>query len=134
VFSFSPVLHLCNHTFFFFVDSSHARFKASAPGHWTLKNIRTFMEKFAKSRNMDPLRAKTWYSSREAFCNSKVHFIIFYFILFSNLRINNYRVANQFWASLEVDITTPCGTYSRKLSSNTALSNAVCILFIIIYY
>ena len=36
-------------------------FKASGIGHWSIKNMRMFLERFAKQRNMDPLYAETWY-------------------------------------------------------------------------
>jgi hypothetical protein len=36
-------------------------------GHWSEKNMRKFLEAFAKSRNMDPLHPETWYiTPREA--------------------------------------------------------------------
>eukprot|EP00026_Physarum_polycephalum_P001458 Phypoly_transcript_01460.p1 GENE.Phypoly_transcript_01460~~Phypoly_transcript_01460.p1 ORF type:complete len:826 (+),score=126.37 Phypoly_transcript_01460:385-2862(+) len=31
-------------------------------GYWTLENMRQYFENFAKSRNLDPLSAETWYS------------------------------------------------------------------------
>ena len=30
--------------------------------HWNMKNMRLFLESFAKNRNMDPLSPETWYN------------------------------------------------------------------------
>eukprot|EP00026_Physarum_polycephalum_P001538 Phypoly_transcript_01540.p1 GENE.Phypoly_transcript_01540~~Phypoly_transcript_01540.p1 ORF type:complete len:1069 (+),score=95.14 Phypoly_transcript_01540:45-3251(+) len=44
--------------------SGHLRtagFTSRPPGYWTPKNMRLFMESFAKSKNLDPLLPETWY-------------------------------------------------------------------------
>jgi hypothetical protein len=37
------------------------RFTTQSQGYWTAANMRLFMETFAKSFNLDPLLAETWY-------------------------------------------------------------------------
>jgi hypothetical protein len=42
-------------------------------GHWSAKNMRVFLETFAKNRNMDPLLPETWYNiTRDAVMQAKV--------------------------------------------------------------
>lgn len=38
------------------------KFATQPVGHWNARNMRSFLEEFAKSRNMDPLLAETWYN------------------------------------------------------------------------
>ena len=46
---------------YFKVESSRG-FTAQPMGYWTAKNMRLFLERFAKDRHMDPLLAETWYN------------------------------------------------------------------------
>jgi hypothetical protein len=55
------------------IETSHvAGFTAQPPRHWTARNMRLFMENFAKQRNMDPLVASTWYTIQRDIYQSKV--------------------------------------------------------------
>eukprot|EP00026_Physarum_polycephalum_P004745 Phypoly_transcript_04768.p1 GENE.Phypoly_transcript_04768~~Phypoly_transcript_04768.p1 ORF type:complete len:663 (+),score=63.83 Phypoly_transcript_04768:34-2022(+) len=46
-----------------FAEPTHKKQK----GYWTLANMRLYMENFAKSKNLDPLKAETWHKQRNAF-------------------------------------------------------------------
>jgi hypothetical protein len=43
-------------------EGSVVGFTTQPPNYWTKANMRKFMENAARSRNLDPLRAETWYS------------------------------------------------------------------------
>ena len=59
--------------FCFLLETSQAKgFTTQSKGHWTPRNMRLFMEKFAKNRNMDPLLSGTWHNSLKTFAQSKV--------------------------------------------------------------
>jgi hypothetical protein len=46
----------------------------STDGFWTLRNMRLFMENFARLKNMDPLLSETWsLISEKEMRQSKVH-------------------------------------------------------------
>ena len=47
-------------------------FKSNPVGHWSKGNMRNYMEAFAKSKDLDPLQADTWYNSMKLFCKTKV--------------------------------------------------------------
>jgi hypothetical protein len=62
-------------------------FKAKPRGYWLSekgKNLRALLEKFAKSRNFDPLVASNWYSvnfttvAKFTVCETSIPFILFY--------------------------------------------------------
>ena len=77
---FTPLLYLL----FNVVIAGHLRtagFTSQPPGYWTSKNMRLFMEAFARSKNLDPLVPETWYRiSPKEFAKFKVY--TFYFVLF----------------------------------------------------
>lgn len=57
----------------FLSESSKVKGFSSRPiGHWTSKAMRTFLENFAKNRNLDPLDPHTWYFACDAVCKTKV--------------------------------------------------------------
>ena len=47
-------------------------FTTKPQGYWTSKNMRAYMENFAKRRHMDPLLPETWLHSFSEFVQSKV--------------------------------------------------------------
>lgn len=48
-------------------------------GHWTKQNMEEFFKKIAKSKNLDPLLAETWYSMPiDVIRATKVIFLILY--------------------------------------------------------
>lgn len=56
-----------------------ASFTTQPLNHWTSKNMRLFLEKFAKDKKMDPLLPETWYSIRsEDIAKQKVNLKYFY--------------------------------------------------------
>lgn len=56
-------------------------------GYWTSENVKTFLETFAQSRNMDPLNAQNWYNSYSEFHEIKVISLLL-FIIILNVFIN----------------------------------------------
>ena len=42
--------------------SQVGKFTIQPVNHWNIKNIRIFLESFAKNRHLDPLQATTWYN------------------------------------------------------------------------
>ena len=67
-FSFSFHHHLSN---------SHPEAPEESEGgqqreYWTPRNMRAYMESYARSRNLDPLLPETWYSSFTGFSHSRV--------------------------------------------------------------
>ncbi len=60
---------------------------------WTTKTMRSFLEAFAKSRNVDPLNPDTWYSfSLKSIYNNKVFFCCLRFIYLLKLYTGLYFV------------------------------------------
>lgn len=58
------------------------------PGYWSRRNLKLFLENLAKSKNMDPLLASTWYNiPYKTICKFKVlKFIFFVHLLFNLLQ------------------------------------------------
>jgi hypothetical protein len=57
-------------------------------GHWDAKTgaARKWFENFARSQNLDPLLASTWYSMNSLFVERKVFiYYLYIIIIFSNL-------------------------------------------------
>ena len=66
-------------------------FTAQQIGHWTLKNMRLWLEAFAKSRKLDPLLPETWYDIPfEDVASSKVLVLSFSISLSVSLSVTLY--------------------------------------------
>lgn len=62
--------------------SKVGNYTARPIGHWNIKNIRLFLEKFAKERNLDPLIASSWYNtSLDDIHKVKVSISSFYYFI-----------------------------------------------------
>lgn len=74
------------------------------PNQWTKKSMRSFMESFAKRRNLDPLSPSTWYNLYSPFMKTRV------FINSSFYIINNFflRLERKYAASLKEDSFVHC--------------------------
>eukprot|EP00026_Physarum_polycephalum_P003078 Phypoly_transcript_03087.p1 GENE.Phypoly_transcript_03087~~Phypoly_transcript_03087.p1 ORF type:complete len:857 (-),score=123.40 Phypoly_transcript_03087:4-2394(-) len=51
-------------------DSSYLKGISKPRGYWTPKNMRAYMESFARGKNLDPLKPDTWYTSFKTFVKS----------------------------------------------------------------
>lgn len=72
---------------FIVASSQVAGFTSHPIGYWTTKNMRLFLERFAKHRNLDPLVADTWYQiTRDDIKKTKVrnNNLLLIFLLFIN--------------------------------------------------
>lgn len=78
------------HLFFMFfslliivIDSSRIGNYTQQPmRYWTAKNMRSFLENFAKSKGWDPLLPQTWYATRiDMIRKQKVPFYSYYYYL-----------------------------------------------------
>jgi hypothetical protein len=68
--------------FCFFLGPENVNFTSISLGYWTISAMRTFMENFAKIRNLDPLLPDTWYNiSSDEIRKDKVLFTYFLLII-----------------------------------------------------